>query len=211
MPPPMDAPDGWLIPLVLKILSPSSTPRHPTRDIWPAPPMDAPDGRLIRAGGTGPDAEVAGRWDAWRAALQKLWSSHASAALAERALATLFARGPEDEADPSRPAAPALPPEAWALIMDRAESCRYGRAGAGWLPPLCPVPSYCRDVVLARVRSLSSSPQIGEGRKGAVPPPPPPPGALSFPLYSQAARPLANTYLGPENSALPFNLLDSFV
>ena len=43
----MDAPDGWLIPLVLKILSPSSTTRHPSfffqrQGQRPVPPLWTP-------------------------------------------------------------------------------------------------------------------------------------------------------------------------
>lgn len=86
--------------------------------------MDAPVGWLIRAGGTGPDAAGAGWWDAWRAAMEKMWSTRASAALATRVFAALAARVPEDEIDPWRPAALVLPTDVWALIMDRAPSCR---------------------------------------------------------------------------------------
>ena len=95
--------------------------------------MDAPDGWLIRAGGMGPDAAGAGWWDAWRAAMEKVWSTRASAALAVRAFASLAARGPQDEIDPSRPSALALPTDVWTLVMDRAPSFRCARAGAGWL------------------------------------------------------------------------------
>ena len=83
--------------------------------------MAAPDGWLIRAGGVGPEAATAAWWDAWQAAMEKAWSTQVAAALA-----ALIARGPVDETDPSRPFPPALPTDAWALIMDRLASCRCG-------------------------------------------------------------------------------------
>ena len=105
--------------------------------------MDTPDGWLIRAGGMGPNAAAADWWDEWRAALEKAWSTQASIAFATRELAAIVTLVPEDEADPSRPAAPALPTDVWILIMDRAPSCRCGRAelaAPARLPCSCPSP-----------------------------------------------------------------------
>ena len=63
-----------------------------------------------------PDASPAELWDAIQAAASHSRDARASAALA--------ARGPEGGIDLSRPAAPEMPPGAWASIMDRASSCR---------------------------------------------------------------------------------------
>ena len=52
------------------------------------------------------------------------WWDSQEAARAARASAALAARGPEDGVDASRPISPELPPDAWALIMDCAASCR---------------------------------------------------------------------------------------
>ena len=105
------------------------------------PLMATPDGWLIRAGGMGPDDETADWWDEWRAAMEKMWSTKASAALAARAFASLAVRGPKDEIDPSRPIGLALPTDVWTLIMDHAPSCRCARAGAGYLLRLSLVPT----------------------------------------------------------------------
>ena len=87
-----------------------------------APPAAAPapaDGLPAEAGGgeVGPDdASLADRWGALRAAEVAARSTRASAALA--------ARGPEEGVDPARPVPPALPTDVWALVLDRAASCR---------------------------------------------------------------------------------------
>ena len=64
---------------------------------------------------------LADRWDA-------LWAAEA-AERAARASEELAARPPDDGSCPSRPAAPELPPGAWAVIMDRAASCRCAGYG----------------------------------------------------------------------------------
>ena len=65
------------------------------------------------AGGVGPfDSSHALWWLMWHVAL------------AARMLAALTVRGSDHGVDPSRPVPPALPTEVWALIMDRAETCR---------------------------------------------------------------------------------------
>ena len=60
-------------------------------------------------------------WDALKAAEAAVWGVCASLALA--------ARDPEDGPNPSLPSTPSLPPGAWAVIMDNADSCRCARAG----------------------------------------------------------------------------------
>ena len=70
-------------------------------------------------------------YDARQAAESSSRSSRASAALA--------ARGPEDGGgDPSRPAALELPTEVWALVINRAPSCRCA-GGLTRLLPLTPL------------------------------------------------------------------------
>ena len=80
--------------------------------------------------------------------------------------AALSAEGPGDETDPSRPAAPALPTDAWALIMDRAPSCRCGRARGGW-----PISSNSFSFVLLFIKGILP-----------VPVPSPPPFIASIPV-----------------------------
>ena len=80
-----------------------------------APPAAALGGGGA-AGDVEADAPLSERWDA-------LWAAEVAARDA-RALAALTARGPEGGVDPSRPVSPALPTDAWAVIMDRAASCR---------------------------------------------------------------------------------------
>ena len=98
---------------------PSSTTLNPTlRAVDPvmasasgggaaAPPVAVPGGG---GGEAGPDAPLSERWDALRAS--------EAAARAARAVAELALN------NPSRPVPPALPRDAWEVIMDRAASCR---------------------------------------------------------------------------------------
>ena len=61
-------------------------------------------------------------------------AARALAALAARRLAALAFRGIEDGDDPSRPVPPALPSDAWALIVGREAPsfrCATGPAGMG--------------------------------------------------------------------------------
>ena len=91
--------------------------------------MDAAD---VAADGKGPDAAAVSWWDSWQAGIKQEWSARASVSLATRQLAALTTRSPpEDEADPSRPAATDLSADEWALIMDRVPSCRCARARGG--------------------------------------------------------------------------------
>ena len=64
----------------------------------------------------GGNTSLEGQWSELQAA--------EDAARAARTAAFLTARGPEGGVDPSRPVPPDLPSDAWAVIMDRAASCR---------------------------------------------------------------------------------------
>ena len=69
------------------------------------------------AGGRSAPSPAASRWDSANVS--------AAASRALRASAALAARGREDEGSgPARHATPALPADAWALILERAPSCR---------------------------------------------------------------------------------------
>ena len=100
--------------------------------------MDAADALAdVAADGPAPDAATAAWWDAWQIGVKQEWSARAAVDLVTWKLAALATRGtPEGELDPSRPAAPDLSAEVWALIMDRLSSCRCARAWGG-PPPAC--------------------------------------------------------------------------
>ena len=76
-----------------------------------APPASPLGGGAAAGGGAmGPEASLTERWDSLQVA--------ESSARAERVSAVLAARFPEEFT------VPALPAEAWSVIMDRAASCR---------------------------------------------------------------------------------------
>ena len=107
-----------------------------------------PGGGAAGGGVAGPEASPADRWDALQVT--------GAAARAARASKALAARGPEDGVDPSRPVPPALPRDAWALIMDCTASCRCAAPLEGGVillysclaflkrPPLYSVPPFYR-------------------------------------------------------------------
>ena len=123
-----------------------------------APPTVDQVGAAAAAAAADDDAAPPEWWDALKASEAAVRTTHALAALA--------ARGPEDFG-PSRPAPPPLPPGAWAVIMDTADSCRCagGWKGGARACAHCPfsLPTYIapRRRALARVhvsRSLACLP-----------------------------------------------------
>ena len=110
-----------LILLIYFVRAPVTTSSKPEAPHLPEGAAREP--RMLPApleeGGTlqPPDASPADWWDALRAT--------EAAARGERASAALAARGPEDGVETSRPVPPALPTDAWAVIMDYTVSCRY--------------------------------------------------------------------------------------
>ena len=120
------------------------------------PPGDSGEGEAV-----GGDAPLSERWGAQKAS--------EAAARAARASAALAAHPPDDGSCPSRPAAPELPPGAWAVIMDRAASCRCVRTSSGSIsspcPDLFPYPAPYYLLCKLRVKPFALISQCAFGRR----------------------------------------------